>query len=116
MHELSVVLEIVKIVDEYAEANKVGRIEKLVLEIGELSQIVPHYIEAVYPAAVKDTILYGAELSIETVPANAKCNACEAVFNVKEHKAICPSCGGKDLKLLGGREFNIKEIVVVDEE
>ena len=116
MHELSVVLEIIKSIEKFAETNEVGSIEKLVLEIGELSSIVPHYIESVYPAAVKDTILQDSELVVEILPADAKCKACSEVFNVREHKAICPGCGGKDLELLSGREFNIKEIVVVDGE
>ena len=115
MHELSVVLEIIKSVEKYAETNEVGRIEKLVLEIGELSSVVPRYIESVYPAAVKDTILKDAELAIEILPADARCKACGKVFNVREFRAVCPDCGGKDLELLGGREFNIKELVVVDE-
>jgi hydrogenase nickel incorporation protein HypA/HybF len=104
-------MEAIKIVEKYAEANDVGRIETLVLEIGELSSVIPSYVEAVYPAAVGGTILEGAELRIEICPAEAKCKDCGEVFSVREHKAVCPSCGGKDLKLLGGREFFIKEIV-----
>ena len=116
MHELSVVLEIVKIVEKYAETNDVGRIEKLVLQIGEMSSVIPNYVVAVYPEAVKGTVLNDAALEIETLPANAKCKDCEQVFNTLENKAICPTCGGKELELLSGREFNIKEIVIVDEE
>ena len=116
MHELSVVLEIVKTIEKYVAAEDIGRIERLVLEIGEMSSVMPHYIVAAYPEAVKDTVLQDAELVIETVPAEARCKTCGEVFNIKEHKAVCPGCGDKDLELLSGREFNIKEIVVVDED
>ena len=116
MHELSVVLEIVKTIEKYAAAEDVGHIERLVLQIGEMSSVVPDYIVAVYPEAVKDTVLQDAELVIETIPAEARCTSCEELFNIREHKAVCPVCGGKDLEVLSGREFNIKEIVVVDEE
>ena len=115
MHEISVVLEIVKIVEKYAETNNVEHIEKLVLQIGEMSSVIPNYVVAIYPEAVKGTVLQDAALEIETLPANARCKDCEQVFNVKEYKAICPGCGSKELELLSGREFNIKEIVIVDQ-
>jgi hydrogenase nickel incorporation protein HypA/HybF len=114
MHELSIVLEIVKIVEEYAAENEVGRIEALVLQIGEMSSTVPRYVAEVYPNAVLDTILDGAELKIEVMPGVARCRDCGHEFKVREHKGICPVCLGKNLEVVSGREFHIKEIVVVD--
>jgi hydrogenase nickel incorporation protein HypA/HybF len=117
MHELGVVLEAVKQVERYAAENALSdRIDTLVLQIGELASIVPKYVEAVYPAAVDGTILERARLEIEILPANARCKACGNVFNAKEHRGACPACGGKDLELLGGREFRIKEIAVISRQ
>ncbi|MDR0852229.1 MAG: hydrogenase maturation nickel metallochaperone HypA [Clostridiales Family XIII bacterium] len=112
MHELSIMLEIVKTVEQSAAENEVSNIETLVLQIGELSSMIPKFIEEVYPAAVTGTILEGTKLEIEMLPAIARCNACGKTFNAVAYKGICPECGGKELKLLSGREFNIKEIVV----
>ena len=115
MHELGVVLEVVNTVEQFVEENGVtSRIEKLVLQIGELSSIIPKYVEAVYPAAVDQTILENTNLEIEIMPANALCKECNKVFNAVQNKAICPECGGKELELLSGREFFIKEIIVMD--
>ena len=115
MHELGVVLEVVKTVEEFVSVNGVtGRIDKLVLQIGELSSIIPKYVESVYPAAVDNTILEETLLEIEVMPANARCKECTKVFNAVEHRAVCPVCGSKDVELLSGREFYIKEIAVVD--
>ncbi|MDR3363804.1 MAG: hydrogenase maturation nickel metallochaperone HypA [Clostridiales Family XIII bacterium] len=113
MHELGVVIEVVRQVEQFAGENALtGKIEALVLQIGELSSMVPAYIEAVYPAAIEGTILEQARLEIEVLPANARCRACGKAFNAKERKGVCPQCGGKELELLGGREFCIKEIAV----
>jgi hydrogenase nickel incorporation protein HypA/HybF len=115
MHELGVVIEVVSAVEKFARENRVeGKIETLVLQIGELSSMIPKYIEAVYPAAVDGTILQDTELKIEILPGNARCAECAKVFNVLENKAICPACGGKNLELLGGREFFIKEIAITE--
>jgi len=115
MHELGIVIEVVKTVEKFAETNGVtGRIESLTLRIGELSAAIPHYVEAVYPAAVDGTLLEGSRLVIEVAPANARCKACGKVFGAVACKGVCPDCGGKELELLGGREFFIKEIAVAE--
>jgi hydrogenase nickel incorporation protein HypA/HybF len=114
MHELSVVLEIIKTVGQFAAENEVGRIETLVLQIGELSSVIPKYVEACYPAAVDGTILEGSELKIDVLQANARCKECGKVYHAPDTRGVCPSCGSKEAELLSGREFFIKEIVVVE--
>lgn len=100
-----------KQVMEFAEANGVSRIDTLVLQIGELSPMIPKYVEECFPAAVDGTIMEGTKLRIEVLPGNASCRGCGAVFNVIKNEGACPDCGKKDFDLLGGREFTIKEIV-----
>lgn len=112
MHELGVVIEVVKTVENFAREKGVEQIDALVLQIGELSSMIPHYIEAVYPAAVYGTMLQDTKLEIEILPGNAICNGCQKVFNIRENNGICPKCGGKHWDLLGGKEFMIKEILV----
>jgi hydrogenase nickel incorporation protein HypA/HybF len=111
MHEVGVVMEVIKTVEKFAKNNAVTKIETLVLQIGELSSMVPRYIEACYPAAVDGTMLENTKLQIEVMPANAICKDCNRVYNVVEHKGECPQCGCKSLELLSGKEFMIKEIV-----
>ena len=50
LHELGLLMEIVKTVEKFTVENKVGRIEKLVLQIGEISSVIPEYMKKVYPA------------------------------------------------------------------
>jgi len=110
MHELGVMIEVIKTVEKFAFENQVTQIEELVLQIGELSSMIPHYIEACYPAAIDGTILENARLKIEIIPGNALCQKCRNIFNALASKGSCPDCGGKDLEILSGREFMIKEI------
>ena len=111
MHELGVVIEIIKTVEDFAEKNKVSRIDTLVLQIGELSAMIPRYIEACYPAAVDGTMMQETKLKIEILPGNAMCKGCGKVFNLLAGKGACPLCGKKDFEILSGREFSIKEII-----
>ena len=43
MHELGIVLNVIDRVEEIAKENKVKKVTKLTLEIGEVSSIVPSY-------------------------------------------------------------------------
>jgi len=111
LHELGVVFEVIKTVENFAEKNGVTKIEKLVLQIGELSSMIPKYIEACYPAAVDGTIMQDTKLEIEILPGNGICKNCSKVFNLIENRQVCPSCGSKEWQLLSGKEFIIKEII-----
>lgn len=111
MHELGVVFEVVKTVKMAAERNGVTKVDTIVLQIGELSSMIPKYIEACFPAAVDGTAFEKTKLKIEILPANAICNGCNHVFNIIKHHAECPKCNNKEWGLLTGKEFTIKEII-----
>ena len=111
MHELGILVEIVRRVEAVVEQQGLTQVESLVLQIGEMASVVPYFIEQCYPAAVNGTRLENTRLVIEILPANARCRACGKVFHLEKDRRVCPDCGGGDWELLGGREFMIKEIV-----
>ena len=111
MHELGVVIEVVKTVENFAKKNEVTQIDTLVLQIGELSSMIPRYIQACYPAAIEGTLLQDTKLEIEILPGNAICQKCNKVFNLIENNNKCPNCGSEDWEILCGKEFMIKEII-----
>lgn len=111
MHEIGVLFEVVNSVEKFAEKNNVKKIDTLILQIGELSSMIPKYMKNLYPMAVEGTILKDSELEIEILPANALCKDCKKVFNIISNKGICPNCTSKNCELLSGKEFYIKEIV-----
>lgn len=111
MHELGVVIEVIKTVENLAKENGLSKIDTLVLQIGELSSMIPKYIEACYPAAVDGTLLQETKLKIEILPGNAICQRCNRVFNLLENDYKCFDCGSANWDLLSGKEFMIKEII-----
>lgn len=111
MHELGIVYEVIKVVDSFVRENDLTKVEKIVLEIGQLSQAIPRFIEECYPAAVDETAYRDTKLEIESLPAIGLCKECGSEFNVVEHRKVCPDCGKDQFTLVSGQEFNIKEIV-----
>lgn len=67
MHELGIIIEIVKNIEDFVEKNHLTKVDSLVLQIGKTAPVVPHYIEACYPAAVDGTMLENTKLVIETM-------------------------------------------------
>lgn len=65
MHELGIVIEIVKTVEDFVEKNHLSRVDTLVLQIGKMAPVVPQYIEQCYPAAVDGTSMENTKLVIE---------------------------------------------------
>jgi hydrogenase nickel incorporation protein HypA/HybF len=111
MHELGIVYEIIKVVDGFVRDNQLTKVEKIVLEIGQLSQAIPRFIEECYPAAISGTQYEETRLEIQILPANGRCTQCAEIYNIVEHRKICPKCQSVEFCLISGQEFEIKEIV-----
>lgn len=110
MHELGLVLNIVKQIEDYMDENQIETIEKLILQVGKLSEVYPKYLKDVYPIAVENTRLEKTELIIEENPGIGQCNDCHFNYNLVENNNKCPVCQSKDFSVISGREFLIKEI------
>jgi len=114
MHEMGVMLNIVERAERHARTNGAKKVGSLTLQIGELSGVVPAYLERCWNHAVESTLLEGCNLVIETVDGVLKCNDCGNEFlgleNVKNDTSECPQCHSKHWQVISGRELTIKEI------
>ena len=114
MHEIGIVRQLLRTVSTFAEENGIEEIREVVVDCGELSLVIPDYVEELYPAIVKGSILGSAKLTIHMVPGLAECEDCDEIFNVVEHKGFCPNCGSFQKTVLSGKDFTIREILVPD--
>lgn len=113
MHELGIVFYIIRDVKEAAEQNGVEHVSAVVMNIGEVSTIVPEYLTDCWRwAADKEEMLKGCELKILTVPAITHCDACGEQYPTVKFGKKCPRCGSDKTWLLQGNEVEIKEIEV----
>lgn len=110
MHELGIVMGIVKQMEAYKTENNLEEIEKLVLQIGSLSGVVPKYIKDVYPMAVEGTALQDTELVVEETPGIGYCEDCGFRYELVHNDNTCPKCKSKNFSIISGREFVIKEL------
>ncbi len=116
MHELGIVFEVVRMVEQVAEEQNLPDIDTIVLQVGELCGVIPIYLDECWPAAIdKRPKFQNTKLKLDVVPGMAKCQKCGKVFNVIANEGYCPDCNSFDKDLLSGREFMIKEIIVPEE-
>ncbi|MBU7585406.1 MAG: hydrogenase maturation nickel metallochaperone HypA [Nostoc sp. TH1S01] len=108
MHELGITQNIVAIVTEHAKGMKV---QKVVLEIGKLSAIMPEAIKFCFDICSKGTLLENSLLEIIEIPGLAKCRQCGAEIALEKPFGIC-TCGNVQLDLINGEELKIKEIEI----
>lgn len=117
MHELGVVFYVIKDVKQVALENNVKRVNKVVLEIGEVSTVIPNQLKDCWNWAIKkEEVLTDCKLEVERIPAVTYCEACGKTYETVKYAKVCPHCGSEDTYLVQGNEFKIKEIEVFDEE
>ena len=77
MHELGIVFHIIRTVEDVAKENHVARIQRVTLQLGEVSGVVESYLQDCWKwAAAKSEILPGAALTVEQIPAITLCEDC----------------------------------------
>jgi len=115
MHELGIVFYIIRDVKQAAEENGVQHVDTVVLDIGEVSTVIPDYLTDCWRwAADKEPMLKGCELKVNTIPAVTHCDDCGREYGTVEHGKVCPYCGGEHTWLLRGNEVEIKEIQITN--
>ena len=111
MHELGIVFHVIKSVERAAEDNNLEKVSAVVLELGEVSGVVPDYLTDCWKwAAARTELVKDSELRIETLPAVTHCDGCGRDYPTVAHGRTCPCCGSGNTWLLTGNEMNIKEI------
>ena len=111
MHEVGIISAMLKTIETAMDQNHLTKIGKIVLQVGELSGVVPHYMQECFPAAVRNTRFQDTKLELDIIPGLVKCNRCKLEFNGLKHNLTCPACSnGHDLQQLSGTDLMIKEI------
>jgi hydrogenase nickel incorporation protein HypA/HybF len=113
MHEMGIALEIVRIAERALPATAEGApVEKVHMNIGRLSAVVPESLRFCFSFVVKGTLLEGAELVIHDLPATVRCRACDHEYGVEEPVFHCPRCGGSGGEIVSGRELSVVSIEI----
>jgi hydrogenase nickel incorporation protein HypA/HybF len=104
MHELSIIQNIITILENEAQKHRLKNINKFVLQIGKLRQIIPEFLQFAFSVAAKNTIAEKAIMVIEEIPIEASCQICQHKFSIENNNYLCPICKNNS-NILSGNEI-----------
>jgi len=113
MHELALSSAIVNTVAKHADGRRVSTVN---LRVGRLRQVVPDTLEFYFEFVARDTVCEGARLTQEVIGARLRCRPCAFEWDIEIPAFRCPKCGGSDVEIASGNEFEVESIEVEEVE
>lgn len=114
MHELSLAEHIVELVQASAQRDGWTRLTRLRLQAGALAGVEVQALRFALEAVAPGTCLQGACIEIDEPPGLAWCADCAQTVQLATRIDPCPRCGGFALRVTGGTELRVAELVVTD--
>ena len=113
MHELSLSSAIVNTAVKHAGGRRVTVVS---LRVGRLRQVVPDTLEFYFEFVARDTLCEGARLEQEVIDARLRCTPCAREWEIEIPAFRCPTCGGSEVEIATGNEFEVESIEVESTE
>ena len=112
MHELSITMNILEIVEENAKTLHAKIVHEIEMDIGELSGVDFDALEFAMQHAQKSKLLEKVEFVINRIPAKARCNTCNHEFELSDYYTACPKCNNFNHDIFQGKELKVKSIKI----
>ncbi|GAC1441593.1 MAG: hydrogenase maturation nickel metallochaperone HypA [Solirubrobacteraceae bacterium] len=109
MHELSLSSAIIATAVKHAAGRRVGVVT---VRVGRLRQVVPDTLEFYFEFVARGTACEGARLELELVEARLRCAPCKTEWSIDVPAFRCPTCGGSNVSVICGSEFEVESIEV----
>jgi hydrogenase nickel incorporation protein HypA/HybF len=113
MHELSLSSAVLATTLKHADGRRVSAIN---LRIGRLRQVIPDSLEFYFEFVSRDTVCEGARLEMEVIDARLRCRPCGTEWAIEIPAFRCPTCGGSEVEVASGDEFEVESIEVEEAE
>ena len=112
MHELSIVMGIIKIAESETKKAGADLVESIELEIGTLAGVELSALDFAWEEGVKNTLLEKAEKKITVVPGKGQCMECDTVFDLQYIYDPYPVCQNYLKGIIQGKELRVKALEV----
>jgi hydrogenase nickel incorporation protein HypA/HybF len=113
VHELSLSSAIVNTATKHARGRRVMVVN---LRVGQLRQVVPDTLAFYFEFVARDTLCEGATLVQEVIEPRLRCTECDREWEIQTPAFRCRFCGGADVQIACGNEFEVESIEVQSSE
>jgi len=111
MHELSIADALVGIAERHAAGRRVTAVE---VKVGHLRQVVPSALEFAFELVAEGTVVEGARLELEEVPAEGRCRDCGSQSVMDGFPLACGRCQGLNMEVIAGEELLVDALELED--
>jgi len=115
MHEVSVMRNLLEIVEATAEKEGAGRIDVVHLRIGEMAGINFESLKFAFEILSRGTRAEGGRLEFDRVALRGRCSECSREFHPEDFVFRCPECGSARVEIISGREMEV-DYILLDEK
>ncbi|MHA1661565.1 MAG: hydrogenase maturation nickel metallochaperone HypA [Promethearchaeota archaeon] len=121
MHEFAFAYDIFKVAERTALKYNAKKVSEVLLEIGELTLIVPELLQQSFKMATTGSIVEGAKLVIKIIPGKIKCRECNKVSTISLTEEAhltglqlfqCKHCESTNTEIIEGKKANVKNIKI----
>lgn len=112
MHEFSLVQSILSTAQRLAEEHGGAPIERIVVDIGALQQVVPEALTFAFDAAREETLAADAQLEWHEVVPLIECPSCGIKYETADVFWSCPDCGAPGGRAIRGDELVLRSITL----
>ncbi|PHV71860.1 hypothetical protein CS063_04715 [Sporanaerobium hydrogeniformans] len=113
MHEVSLAMGIIECLNALIKNQQMRSIEKVTVQIGELSNVMPEALLFAFEAMLQSQSINGlknCQMTIQRVSAKAVCRQCHQTSAITHERKRCLYCKGNDLEIISGYELQISEV------
>lgn len=112
MHELTLALNIVQILEEQALSRHFTRVKQVWLEMGAMSCVEETSLRFGLASATRNTLAEGAQFHISPVAARLWCHNCCQAYETRQYAASCPVCRSVQIQYEHADALRIRELEV----
>lgn len=117
MHEAAIAAPLLRLVLEETEKQAAvsGKlaVTHIRIKAGLLMAIEPQTLQGCFALMAEGTTAEGAELLLETLPMQGRCDTCGQTVSTNKRAFACPACSSSEVSWSGGNELFIDSLKVI---
>lgn len=111
MHEVGIIESALDVIRREARTHHATRVTRVVMRVGMIAGVDVEALRFAFEACTHDSIVAGAALEIESIPARAHCPSCAADFTIESGFIFqCPRCAAFSGDVRSGKELELTRL------
>lgn len=113
MHEISLLENILEIIEQQAELQGFKQVKRVTLEIGMLSCVEAEAMHFGFDAVMKNTLAEKAILELSYQQGLGRCRFCDHQVAMQTLYDPCSACGKPGLEVVQGNDLKLIDLIVI---